>query len=453
MAITIEVQPDKFTAVYRNIPTNWEVESTQFGADVFAASAVADDGGGFCRYTIGSHNILVNGIVTGSGFVGPISYNVRQTVTAVGATTIDTDVTFIGTDTGTITRTNDNFQIRAQILDGATLVGEKVAKRIDVGGNDRFRFNPANLLSSILSHDIVDIGSTNITTPNSNSIKAYTIKFIEEFDDVAGLLQQFADITSSIKHALQPTRQYTDDQTLDEHVIDSVSPTHKFLSHAPLIKRIGINEEEQLSFIWDFGDEPSFAYETFVGDVGDGVIEKSQVGITLFRGIIPVNDDLWDSTKSKVDVWLVDESSNQMTEKRRFIIDQKCYAHPIRIQFFNELGGFDAYTFTGHRDQTIRTKSIEFEKDLGISFSIKDRGNTTLAVKSTTIKEVWSGFLNEADRIWLTELFASTEVFLQSGTDLIPLTGKSTSVKFIKDNGLTQLRLRYEEPIRIAQTN
>jgi len=114
MAITIEVSPNKFEPVFRNIPINVEVSSDQFGSDVFVATSVGDNGGGKCRITIGSHNVLNNGVVTGTGF-SVTEYNVRHTVTGIGATFIDTDIDFNGGSSGTITRTNDNFQIRMEV--------------------------------------------------------------------------------------------------------------------------------------------------------------------------------------------------------------------------------------------------------------------------------------------------------------------------------------------------
>lgn len=459
MALTIEVSPDKFSALFRNIPINVEVSSTQFGDESYTATSVADNGIGKCRYTIGTHLVLNNGVVTGTGFATP-KYNVRQNVITTAATFIDTDIDFISNDTGTITRTNDNFQIRAEIRTepGPVKIGDKIATVIDVGGNDRFRFNPANMLTSVISHDLEPVGGTNLITPNDNSILIYSIKYFEEFNDADGLLQQRGNITESIKFGLNATRQYLDaDQTLDEYVIDTVAE-HKFLTNAPLTQKIALTEEAQLSFLFDVAGAARIRAERYDGSGSlHDTITLANVTPDTFRMIAPINDTLFDVATlpdiSKIIVWIIDASANQMTEKRTFVIDRQCPAHPVRFQFLNLLGGFDPYTFTGHRKETVRTQQIPFSKSLGLSFSIGDRGLSTLAVKSKFIREVRSDFLNEEDRIWLTELFTSTEIFIQEGTDLIPVVRSTVQMKFIDDGGLTQLRIRYEMPKRIIQTN
>lgn len=461
MAITIQVAPSKFNAVFRNIPINVEVSSTQFGTQSYSATSVADNGGGFCRYTIGAHEVLVDGVITGSAFTPTVEYNVRQNVTAIGATTIDTDLAFVSNDTGTITRSNDNFQIRAEIRQepGSVLIGDKITTRIDVSGADRFRFNPANLLTSVLSHDIEAVGGTNLITPNENSITGYSIKFIEEFNDKDGLLQQFATLTSSTVNAVNATRQYLDsDQTLDEFVIDAVDPTHKFLTAAPLIQKIGLTDDAQLSFLFDLAGDARIRAERYnaAGTLHDTVTLPAITPDT-FRMTAPINDTLFDVATlpaiSKLIVWIIDGSANQVTEKRTFIIDRRCYANPVRFHFLNSLGGFDPFTFTGHRKETVRTKQVPFSKSLGLSFGIGDRGLSTLAVKSQFIREARSDFLNEADRRWLSELFTSPEIFIQEGTDLIPVVRNTVQMQFIRDGGLNQLRIRYEMPKHIIQTN
>lgn len=463
MAITLQVAPAKFNAVFRNIPINVEVSSTQFGTQSFSASAVADNGSGFCRYTIGAHVILVDGVITGSAFAPVVQYNVRQKVTAVAATTIDTDLAFVSNDTGTITRSNDNFQIRAEIRQepGSVFIGDKITTRIDVGGSDRFRFNPANLLTSVLSHDIEAVGFSILQTPTDNSITGYSIKFIEEFNDKDGLLQQFATLTISTANAVNATRQYLDsDQTLDEFVGDATpDPTNKFLTNAPLSQKIALAEEVQLSFIFDVPGDARQKWERY--KTGD-ILHDTQTGVgvtpSTFRMTLPVNSSLFDIATlpnvTRIVVWIEALTGlHEMTEKRTFVLDKRPYDNPVRFWFLNKLGGFDSFTFTGHRKETVRSKRTSFQQSLGISFNIKDRGLSTLAVNNQFLREVFSDFLNEEHRIWLTELFTSPEVYIQEGTSLIPIVTTTTQIQFIRDGKLTQLRIQYEMPKHIIQTN
>ena len=125
MAVTIFSTPASEVSGYR--PIIWDIQSDRFGEQIATVTAIADDGGGFAKYTTSpAHSILVGDVVTPNMFA--TVYNVRQTVTAVTATTITTDFVFSVTSTGPLTRTNTGFQIRGDVF---AFLGEPV-KSIDL---------------------------------------------------------------------------------------------------------------------------------------------------------------------------------------------------------------------------------------------------------------------------------------------------------------------------------
>lgn len=134
MTVSLLTQPSTHVSAYR--PITWEVTSNRTPFESLNVTAVADSGGGFCQFTVGTHTFKQFDIITGTGFTDT-SYNVRAEVTGFSATTINVNIVFNATDTGIATRTNDNFKIKSTIYtyEGAqyTLFGQAA----DFDGNLR----------------------------------------------------------------------------------------------------------------------------------------------------------------------------------------------------------------------------------------------------------------------------------------------------------------------------
>ena len=111
MALTLTTEPADIVPAYR--PVEWELTSDRFGNEIVTVTSVSDDGG-FAKYNVASHPYIVGDTVTPSLDVG--GYNVAQTITAITATTIKTDLSFISAASGTIQRTNDSFSVKAEII-------------------------------------------------------------------------------------------------------------------------------------------------------------------------------------------------------------------------------------------------------------------------------------------------------------------------------------------------
>ena len=270
MAITLTTEPADIVASYR--PVEWEVTSDRFGGGVHPVSSASSGGGGVARYTNATitHNFVVGDVITGTTFA-TAQYNVRQEITAIIDTkTYETNVAFVSTDTGTMTRTNDRFQIKADIFatdteplktieqisasagqiriditdhgysvgDFIEIVGttsydgfHKIASVVStisfkvalafvadeagtvqklstigttsrqsvlVAGVDTFRFDISTYIQSLVTFDLPVATGNDISTPNPGSIKVYIIKFIEQFNDKDGLLQDKDTLESSL---------------------------------------------------------------------------------------------------------------------------------------------------------------------------------------------------------------------------------------------------------------
>lgn len=514
MAISVPVIASSKSAVYR--PIIFEAASDRNNNNTASVTSVSSGTGSKARYAVASHTFKVNDILTGSGF--PVAaYNVRQKVTATAATWIETDVNFSATSTGTLTRTNDNFQMRGDVYvfdqsriqvtsmlnagggqievgysaphgysEGdivmledfnsgynntfrvkapvtstnfhitsgnfgnqagysrrGTLIGSKRVDDILVSGSLRFRFNISNLLQSVLTPELLAPNTAVIYTPyNPNPSKWYSLVLTEEYDAVDGTVMSADELPVVYLQAVRAAWQHKETQNLTPYILSNSST--KFLTNAPLTQKIRIGEDYQLSFLANKGQQ----IRTTVVEY-DLQGTPSQLNLpTLYtildgRGIFQLGTFL-NNTLSKIEVHLVDNVGTQVTHKRTFVIDYRCYANPIRVMFENTLGGFDGYTFTGSFKRISGNKKTSYERDLGISFSVKDRGITTLGVDSSEAFEVWSDALTKAEGLWLIDLLRSPNVFVQEGSDWIPIDVLNTDETIYDPDGVPlKIKLKY----------
>ncbi len=515
MAVTLLNQPDDISSAYR--PIKWDVQTNRTGSELVAITDTQTNLT-FARYI---HNAgafdaaLVGDIVLGSGFSDD-TYNTRQEINQRFSTT--TRTTFIPSppttgQTGTLTRVNDNLQIKGEVfvfdkskvnitsiinpgggqikisasgndykegdiinitgttdyngihiidsiflinedflvtatfttnqtgkVKGATLIGSKRQQLIKIGADELFRFDFSNFLQSALSHDLETLGQTQIISPTPNSIIEYVIRFIEEFDDKDGLIKQASTIITSIKRAVNTTLQHRETQNLNVFTQDNTSK--RFLTNAP-DKVIAPSEEEQLSFLTNLS-QANYNIKTFDAQgVELTTTNKTVQDIENNRGIIPVTPPT-PLVYNNFTIKLLDSGATTRSETKKFILDQKCYANPIRMWWLNKPGGFDTFTFTGDIQEFIRSRQTSYERDLGFSFDVEDRGETVLGVKAENRLEAFSDFMTRDEADWLRELYTSPQVFLQEGTDFIPIMILSRKQKTFDSDDLIQFKIQYK---------
>lgn len=124
MSVTIDKSPSGIPAAYR--PVIFEVESDRYDSTLLAVASVSSGTGGYARFSTSTSGVFqVGDILIGSGFTSTaVAYNVRQTVTATTGTWYETDVLYVASGTGTLTRSNDNFQMKCEtfVFDSAKVL-------------------------------------------------------------------------------------------------------------------------------------------------------------------------------------------------------------------------------------------------------------------------------------------------------------------------------------------
>ena len=131
--------------------------------------------------------------------------------------------------------------------------------------------------------------------------------------------------------------------------------------------------------------------------------------------------------------------------------NKECSYDGVRFAWKNEFGVWDYYTFTlqSSANSTIVRDSykqtlVDFSTETSTtSLQGTRRGETQFYNEISREKTANSNWLTQAEADWLRELFYSTDVFIQNGSDFYPAV--ITSANFVeKTNPRTQKQFQYQ---------
>jgi len=140
------------------------------------------------------------------------------------------------------------------------------------------------------------------------------------------------------------------------------------------------------------------------------------------------------------------------TEAEYKIIEDCTRYEKRRLQFLNELGGYDTFNFTLVSKETMDIERSMFKKDLGsygTSYSFVNSPNDrAYSQYHTRIKDkisIQSDWVTEQQLAWLEQLVTSPDVRLDDGLYLIPINITNTSFekKKVVNEKLFNLQLEY----------
>ena len=139
-------------------------------------------------------------------------------------------------------------------------------------------------------------------------------------------------------------------------------------------------------------------------------------------------------------------------DARYDIVDNCSRYEKRRLQFLNELGGYDTFNFTLVSKETMDIERSMFKKDLGsygssYSFvnSPNDRAYSQYHTKIKDKISIQSDWVKEEELAWLEQLVTSPDVRLDDGLYLIPINITNTSFekKKVVNEKLFNLQLEY----------
>ena len=116
----------------------------------------------------------------------------------------------------------------------------------------------------------------------------------------------------------------------------------------------------------------------------------------------------------------------------------ECGYSGTRFAFLNELGGYDYYSFdladTKQDNITRQTYDQTFVNytvgGSSVPFNKSRRGNKVYSISYEETRAAESNYLTQEQADWLRELVESPEVFIQQGTDFLPIVITNSSFQY-----------------------
>tara|TARA_R110000824_G_scaffold74614_1_gene189608 strand:+ start:3229 stop:4590 length:1362 start_codon:yes stop_codon:yes gene_type:complete len=283
-----------------------------------------------------------------------------------------------------------------------------------------------------------------------------------------------------------------------EELVDDIPFTHSFaLSTAPKTQSLREGDYATISFYNGNADgdaDPSQAQDIFSMQVSqfdiNGVSGTNQfITSSILRGSpgsgilwsnptvvdsqtnqttlvhLPVgyqnltdNGVVWDSDVAYYTIIVHPQATDGFTNElgiwdslRYNIYSGNCDYSGQRFAWKNEFGVWDYYNFTLQSDESNSVERLGFEKTnipyntstTSATFNVAERGNTQFVNKITRRQNANSDWLTQAEADWLKELFFSTNVFVQVGSNFQPVVITSAE-QVSKTNPRSQKNFQYQ---------
>ena len=137
--------------------------------------------------------------------------------------------------------------------------------------------------------------------------------------------------------------------------------------------------------------------------------------------------------------------------------DPQCISNGVRFAWKNEFGVWDYFTFTLAEAQTSNMERLQYEQTFvpyntsttNVPYDITRRGANPFNTKITQDKTANSDWLSQTEAEWIRELFYSTDVYIQDGSNFVPAVITNASV-LEKTNPRSQKLYNYAITYRLA---
>jgi len=155
----------------------------------------------------------------------------------------------------------------------------------------------------------------------------------------------------------------------------------------------------------------------------------------------------------------IEDNGAQYAQKWFIKQTPECDYNGTRFAFLNELGGWDYFTFPYADSKSDNITRQTYEQTFvnystttnGVTYDKSRRGSKVYSISYQESRVAESDFLSQAEADWLRELVESPEVYVQSGTDFLPVVVEDTAFTY-KTNPRTQKLYRLTLRFRMANT-
>lgn len=330
-------------------------------------------------------------------------------------------------------------------------------------------FNFKDVVKSYVNTDIAITASPNEGfKQNTNSYKAFTVQFGEEYGTIPILTANLA--TSGTIYAHNSIVDFLDFQNYNQtaHLL-AAATTRKFLTDSPATKTIRSTESEWLYFMTDTSGT---CYKAVIGTSTDNGLNYSysDAFVNSFQAVTAANDRFVripsgianinkagatyiSGSVTNYKIYLASFNSVATSETKTFNVENVCTQHTVyRFHFLNKWGGFDSFSFIRRANKSTSVARTKFKKLVGTltsgvwGYNKSDRGDINF---STTLKDkitVNSDWITEIEQTWLEQLITSPEVYQEIDSELIAVNilNSTYETKVKVDTKLFNIILEFE---------
>ena len=151
-----------------------------------------------------------------------------------------------------------------------------------------------------------------------------------------------------------------------------------------------------------------------------------------------------------------EDPANWFSFRRYNIEGPACGYDGVRFAWKNEFGVWDYFTFKLQNDKAFTIERANYEQSFvpfgdntPVPYSKQRRGTTNYYNKPTQTQLANTDWLDQSTSDWLKELFFSANVFIQDGTEFLPVVITSVDVTE-KTNPRTQKTFQYQIAFQVA---
>lgn len=303
--------------------------------------------------------------------------------------------------------------------------------------------NIAPILESRVSKNIAT--ADNRILANTESYLDYVIKFGEAYGTTGTIIYPDLHVTGT-KTLWNSVFDYEDfvDYSSGDYICSTSTPA-QFLTNKPSSGDIIFDDRAWLHWI-DLNLQCQYAY----------IVTRDSTGMTLntFKvdnkflttkflripsgcanlNIIPNAQFTLGSqpvilgSEDSYSIQLFDISNNAISDRYYYTIVNNCQPfEKRRLQFLNKLGGYDFFDFTLASKENADIERSTYKKNLGtvagssFLYTKNDRGYSQFHTRLKDKVSIQSDWVSESVYAWLEELVSSPDVYLDDGTNLIPI--------------------------------
>lgn len=222
-----------------------------------------------------------------------------------------------------------------------------------------------------------------------------------------------------------------------------------YCSNTTLVRRMVVTTYNQANtLLGEYRLDTAAVNDTFA-KVAMGPWNITNAAFVASTGSLPVFTD----TVKYYTVYIADSSGNQLSEAKRFTVNQECSKYNnIELVFLDRKGSFLTRNFQLASRQSLNIKKEEYRKPYGgyngssWTYNTYDRGRTVFNVDVTRTYQATSNWMTEDDAAYLEQLFTSGNVYMNDNGTFLPIIVKDTNfeLKTTINNKLINYTISFE---------